>query len=65
MLRLFRDLKPDQAEAVSARTLEIGAFAYGAVAAIAARQSSAAARTATEPTAIIEHSNPRGPGYFN
>ena len=65
VLRLFRDLKPAQAEAVSARALEIGAFAYRAVAAIAARQSSAAARTATEPAAIIEHSNLRGPGYFH
>ena len=63
VLRLFRDLKPAQAEAVSARALEIGAFAYRAVAAIAARQ--AAAKTPTEPAAIIEHSNLRGPGYFH
>lgn len=65
VLRLFRDLRPAQAEAVSARALEIGAFAYGAVAAIATRQSAAAARTATEPAAIVEHSNLRGPGYFH
>ena len=65
VLRLFRDLKPAQAEAVSVRALEIGAFAYRAVAAIAARQAAATARTATEPAAIIEHSNLRGPGYFH
>ena len=65
VLRLFRDLRPSQAEAVSARALEIGAFAYRAVAAIAVRQAAAAARTTTEPAAIIEHSNLRGPGYFH
>ena len=65
VLRLFRDLKPSQAEAVSVRALEIGAFAYRAVAAIAARQAAAAARPPTEPAAIIEHSNLRGPGYFH
>ena len=47
------------------RALEIGAFAYRAVAAIAARQAATAARTTTEPAAIIEHGNLRGPGYFH
>lgn len=65
VLRLFRDLRPSQAEAVSARALEIGAFAYRAVAAIAARQAAAATRPPTEAAAIIEHSNLRGPGYFH
>jgi hypothetical protein len=65
VLRLFRDLTPSQAEAVAARALEIGAFAYSAVAAIAARQAAATARATTEPAAIIEHSNLRGPGYFH
>lgn len=65
VLRLFRDLRPSQAEAVSARALEIGAFAYRAVAGIAARQAAAATRPPTEAAAIIEHSNLRGPGYFH
>jgi transposase len=65
VLRLFRDLTSAQAEAVAARALAIGAFAYRAIAAIAARQAAAPAKPVTEPAAIVEHANLRGPGYFH
>jgi transposase len=66
VLRLYRAIAPGRAEAVSARALEIGAMNYKSIASIlnnnldrvATRQSQA------EPT-LLDHSNVRGPRYFN
>ena len=64
VLRLFRDLEAARAEAVSARALQIGALTYKSIASILANRL-AANPPATEPTAVMDHANLRGPGYFH
>ena len=63
VLRLFRGLGPGEAEAVSARALEIGALTYKAVSAVLANRS--ALRRNAGPGAVIDHANVRGPTYFH
>ena len=63
VLRLFRGLAPGEAEAVSARALEIGALTYKAVSAVLANRS--ALRRDTGAGAVIDHANVRGPTYFH
>ena len=65
ILRLFRGLDPDRAEAVSARALAIGALTYKSIASILANNLDRATAPATEPAAVIDHANLRGPGYFH
>jgi hypothetical protein len=63
-LRLFRELEASRAEAVAARALQIGALTYKSVASILANRLGR--RTGTdEPTAVVDHVNLRGPGYFH
>ncbi|MER9445946.1 hypothetical protein NKI79_32540 [Mesorhizobium sp. M0340] len=61
--RLFRDITRDRAEAVSARALEIGGLNCKSIASLIANHK--AARHSTEPTAIVDHANLRGPDYFH
>lgn len=67
VLRLFKDLGPIRAEAVSARAVAIGALTYKSIASIVAskldRRSPATEAPAAEP--VIDHPNLRGPGYFH
>ncbi|WP_254019420.1 hypothetical protein [Mesorhizobium escarrei] len=63
VLRLYRDLGRDRAEAISARAVEIGGLTCKSIAALIANQK--AARPATGPGAIMDHANLRGPGYFH
>jgi transposase len=65
VLRLLRDLEPSRAEAVSARALQIGALTYKSIASILANRLAAEPAREPEPTAILEHANLRGPGYFH
>ena len=65
VLRLLRDLEPSRAEAVSGRALQIGAFTYKSIASILANRLAAQPTHTTEPTALLEHANLRGPGYFH
>ena len=65
VLRLLRDLEPSRAEAVSGRALQIGAFTSKSIASILANRRAAQPTRTTEPTAILEHPNLRGPGYFH
>lgn len=65
VLRLFRDIEPARAEAVSARAIEIGGLTYKSIASILANRLAAKSTTETEPAAIIDHVNLRGPGYFH
>ena len=65
VLRLFRDIEPARAEAVSARAIEIGGLTYKSIASILANRLTAKSTTETEPAAIIDHVNLRGPGYFH
>ncbi len=65
ILRLLRDLEPARADAVSARALQIGAFTYKSIASILANRLAAQPARDLEPTAILEHANLRGPGYFH
>jgi len=72
VLRLFKDLDPVRAEAVSARAVAIGALTYGSIASIIAnkldRRSPAARPDTTENPAaepVVDHPNLRGPGYFH
>lgn len=64
VLRLFRGLDLGEAEAVSARALEIGALTYKAISAVLANRS-ALRRDPTAPGAVIDHANVRGPTYFH
>jgi len=63
VLRLFRDIERNRAEAVSARAVEIGGLNCKSIASLLANHK--AARHSTEPTAIVEHANLRGPDYFH
>ncbi|MER8996143.1 hypothetical protein [Mesorhizobium sp. M0678] len=63
VLRLFRDVTRDRAEAVSARAVEIGGLNCKSIASLIANHK--AARHSTEPTAIVDHANLRGPDYFH
>ncbi|MBB3705700.1 hypothetical protein [Aminobacter aminovorans] len=63
VLRLFRDIERDRVEAVSARAIEIGGLTCKGIASIRANHK--AARPATEPAAVMDHANLRGPGYFH
>jgi transposase len=65
VLRLLRDLEPSHAEAVSARAVQIGALTYKSVASVLANRLAATPARDPEPTAILEHANLRGPGYFH
>ena len=64
VLRLFRDLEAARAEAVSARALRIGALTYKSIASILANRLGRQPAT-TEPEAVIDHANLRGPSYFH
>ncbi|MES0123165.1 IS21 family transposase [Mesorhizobium sp. C420B] len=63
ILRLFRDIDRNRAEAVSARAVEIGGLNCKSIASLIANHK--AARHSTEPTAIVDHANLRGPDYFH
>jgi transposase len=63
ILRLFRDIERNRAEAVSARAVEIGGLNCKSIASLLANHK--AARHSTEPTAIVDHANLRGPDYFH
>jgi transposase len=65
VLRLLRDLEPSCAEAVSERALQIGALTYKSIAAILANRLAVQPACDPERTAILEHANLRGPGYFH
>ena len=64
VLRLFRDLEVTRAEAISARSLRIGALTYKSIASILANRLGRQPATA-EPEAVIDHVNLRGPSYFH
>lgn len=63
ILRLFRDIDRNRAEAVSARAVEIGGLNCKRIASLIANHK--AACHSTEPTAIVHHANLRGPDYFH
>lgn len=63
VLRLYRDLGRDHAEAVSARAVEIGGFTCKSIAALIANHKTT--RLAAGAGAITDHANLRGPGYFH
>ncbi|MDX8462486.1 IS21 family transposase [Mesorhizobium humile] len=63
ILRLFRDIDRNRAEVVSARAAEIGSLNCKSIASLIANHK--AARHSTEPTAIVDHANLRGPDYFH
>ena len=65
VLRLFRGVEPARAEAVSARAVAIGGLTYKSIASILANRPAATPSTGTEPAAITDHANLRGPGYFH
>lgn len=63
ILRLYRDLRRECAEAVSARAVEIGGLTCKSIAALIINHK--AARPAGNPGTIIDHANLHGPGYFH
>jgi transposase len=65
ILRLFRGLTADRAEAVSLRAIEVGVLSYDSVASILRHRLD---RPSSPPTADGEpllHANIRGSGYFH
>lgn len=62
VLRLFKDIEPSRAEAVSVRAVAIGALTYKSIASIIANRLD---RRSPAETAVIDHPNLRGPGYFH
>lgn len=69
VLRLYRGLAPARAEAVSARAVAIGGLTYKSIASLLSLSKAAAGLpaklTTTEPAAVTDHANLRGPGYFH
>ncbi|WP_412066311.1 hypothetical protein [Rhizobium sp. SYY.PMSO] len=63
ILRLYRDLPRECAEAVAARAVEIGCLTCKTITALIAIHKPN--RHSTEPAAVVEHANLRGPGYFH
>ena len=63
ILRLYRDIGHQRAEAVSARAVEIGGLTCKTIAALIATIKNT--RPSAEPAAVMEHANLRGPGYFH
>jgi transposase len=64
ILRLYRGVDPQRAEAVSAHAVAIGALTYKSVASILADKLERH-RSAAESAAVIDHPNVRGPDYFH
>jgi transposase len=63
VLRLYRDLDAQTAEAVSGRAVQIGALTYKSIASIIANRLD---RSPAKPAAaVVDHANLRGPGYFH
>ncbi|MER9158376.1 IS21 family transposase [Mesorhizobium sp. M0778] len=63
ILRLYRDISRERAETVSARAVEIGGLTCKTIASLIYTQKRAG--QSTEPAAVMEHANLRGPGYFH
>ena len=65
VLRLFRGLDRDRAEAVAAHALAINAFNYRSITSILTNKLDRSQPTQPPTSAILEHSNLRGRTYFN
>jgi transposase len=64
VLRLYRGLEPERAEAVSAHAIDIGALTYKSIASIVEHNTDRH-RQQTEDGPVIDHPNLRGPNYFH
>ena len=64
ILKLYRGVDADRAEAVSARALELGVLNCKGVAALLARKHDASAED-SRPATLFDHANLRGPGYYH
>jgi transposase len=65
ILRLFRGLPTDRAEAASQRALEIGVLSYDSVASILRHRLDRSASPQAAVGAPLKHGNIRGRGYFH
>jgi transposase len=65
ILKLYRGVDAERAEAVSARALELGAFASNAVASLLASKRGKPAAKDGAQTTLFDHANLRGPGYYH
>jgi transposase len=65
VLRLYRGLPADRAEAVSARAVAIGALNYRSIASIIANNLDRAPPARSEASTVIDHGNIRGRNYFH
>ncbi len=64
VLRLYRGLEPERAEAVSAHAIDIGALTYKSIASIIEHKTERHRSPATDGP-VINHPNLRGPNYFH
>jgi transposase len=65
ILRSYRGIDAARVEAVSARALELGVFNCKGVAALLARKPDDAAAKEGRLAPLLDHTNLRGPGYYN
>ena len=65
ILKLYRGVDAERAEVVSARALELGAFASTAVASLLASKRGKPAAKDGAQTTLFDHANLRGPGYYH
>ncbi len=65
ILKLYRGVDAERAEVVSARALELGAFASNAVASLLASKRGKPAAKDGAQTTLFDHANLRGPGYYH
>jgi transposase len=65
ILRLFRGLAADRAEAVSLRAVEIGVLSYDSVASILRHRLDRSACSQPAESTPLHHKNIRGSGYFH
>ncbi len=64
VLRLYRGLQPERAEAVSTHAVDIGALTYKSIASIVEHNADRHQQQ-TEDGPVIDHPNLRGPNYFH
>ncbi len=65
ILKLYRGVDADRAEAVSTRALEIGGLTCKSVASLLAQKhDKSVTKDSCQPT-LFDHANLRGPGYYH
>jgi transposase len=65
ILKLYRGVAADRAEAVSARAVEIGGLTCKSIASLLAQKPNKSVSKDSAQAALFDHANLRGPGYYH